>query len=169
MLKTPAHLGYLEALCETFPGAHIVHMHRDPLEIIPSGASLNTILWRMHSDPVDPHLVGRQWIERMRWTNDRALEVRGRRADIEARITDLHFADTVQDPLPQIEKIYADAGIAVSEPARQAMQDWLAEDREEPRPAHRYQPEDFGLSAGAIEESFAAYYRRFGIPRTQTS
>ena len=169
LLKTPAHLGYLEALCETFPGAHIVHMHRDPMEIIPSGASLNTTLWRMHTDPVDAQLVGRQWIERMRWTNDRALEVRGRRADIEARITDLHFTETVQDPLPQIEKIYADAGIPFPEVSRQAMQDWLAEDREEPRPAHRYQPADFGLSAGAIEESFAAYYRRFGIPRTQTS
>lgn len=163
VLKTPAHLGYLEALCETFPDLHIVHMHRDPLEIIPSGASLNTIIWRMHNDDVDPAIVGQQWVERMRWTNDRALEVRSRRDDIEARITDLYFSETVRDPLPQIEKIYADARISFLDAGREAMEAWLTADREDPRSAHRYRPEDFGLSTEGIEELFAAYKSRFGL------
>ena len=163
MLKTPAHLGYLEALFETFPDLHIVHMHRDPLEIIPSGASLNTIIWRMHNDDVDPAIVGQQWLDRMRWTNDRALEVRSRRHDIEARITDLYFAETVRDPVGQIEKVYTDAKIQFAEAGREAMESWLAEDRHDPRAAHRYSPEDFGLSVEGIEESFAAYKSRFGL------
>ncbi len=72
VLKTPAHLGYLNELLVTFPDAHVVHMHRDPADTIPSGASLNTTLWRMHADDVDPHRVGAQWIERMAWTNSQS-------------------------------------------------------------------------------------------------
>ncbi len=78
VLKTPAHLGYLDDLRARFPGVHVVHLHRDPRETIPSGASLNTVLHRMHADDVDPVRVGTEWIERMGWTNDRAaLETPG--------------------------------------------------------------------------------------------
>ena len=76
VLKTPAHLGYLDTLLAEFPDAHIVHTHRDPVDVIPSGASLNTTLWRTHCDDVDPHEVGRQWIERMGWSCDRAMAAR---------------------------------------------------------------------------------------------
>ena len=54
-----------------------MHTHRDPVDVIPSGASLNTTLWRTHCDDVDPHEVGRQWIERMGWACDRAMAVAG--------------------------------------------------------------------------------------------
>ena len=35
---------------------------------------MTTMAWRMHCDEVDPTEVGRQWIDRMGWTNDRALD-----------------------------------------------------------------------------------------------
>jgi hypothetical protein len=38
VLKTPAHLGYLPELLATFPDLHLVHMHRDARDTIPSGA-----------------------------------------------------------------------------------------------------------------------------------
>ncbi len=76
--RRPSHLGYLDTLLAEFPDAHIVHTHRDPVDVIPSGASLNTTLWRTHCDDVDPHEVGRQWIERMGWTCDRAMAARAR-------------------------------------------------------------------------------------------
>ena len=81
VLKSPAHLGYLDALLAEFPDAHVVHMHRDPRITIASGASLNTTLWRMHADNVDPHRVGAQWLERMGGTNDRAMAARDDWAD----------------------------------------------------------------------------------------
>ena len=59
-----------------FPDLHVVHLHRDPVDTIPSGASLNATLHAMHADTVDLHRVGAEWIERMGWTNDRALATR---------------------------------------------------------------------------------------------
>ena len=85
VLKTPAHLGYLEDLRARFPGLHVVHLHRDPVETIASGASLNATLHAMHADTVDLHRIGAEWIERMGWTNDRALATRAAWGDDPAR------------------------------------------------------------------------------------
>ena len=49
VLKSPAHLGYLDTLRAQFPDLHVVHMRRDPRDTIASGASLNATLHRMHA------------------------------------------------------------------------------------------------------------------------
>ncbi|MCP4905989.1 MAG: sulfotransferase, partial [bacterium] len=140
---------------------HVIHMHRDPLETIPSGASLNTALWRMHADEVDPARVGHQWIERMAWTNRRALAAREAMPGAERRFTDVRFRSAVADPLAQVQRIYDAVGIPFSEEARAAMSGWIQEDEGEKLPKHRYAAEDFGLSEALIREEFAEYSARF--------
>jgi hypothetical protein len=160
VLKTPAHLGYLDTLIAEFPDAHIVHTHRDPVDVIPSGASLNTTLWRTHCDDVDPHEVGRQWIERMGRSCDRAMEAR---AHIPAgRITDVHFADAVADPVGTAGTVLGAVGLGLTDDAVVAMEAWIEQDRKrEALPAHRYRAADFGLSEQQIRERFAGYADRF--------
>ncbi len=164
VLKTPAHLGYLDTLFATFPRAHVIHMHRDPLDTITSGASLNTTLWRMYAEDVDPARVGRQWMQRMGWTNRRALAVRDRMSDADQRFTDVWFHDAVSDPLGQVQRVYDAVGTPFSDEARTAMTAWLAEDAREKLPAHRYTPDAFGLSEREIREEFAEYASRFITP-----
>lgn len=161
VLKTPAHLGYLDELCRTFPDAHVVHLHRDPIDTIASGASLNATLWQMHADTIDPHRVGAQWIERMGWTNDRAMATRQRWGSDAAHVTDVRFLDLVRDPIGQIERVAERAGLPLDDTARTAMQQWMA-GRPSPggeRPG--YSAAAFGLSDGQINERFAAYQARF--------
>ena len=156
VLKTPAHLGYLDTLRARFPGLHLVHLHRDPQDTIPSGASLNTVLHRMHSDDVDPERVGRDWLERMGWTHDRALDTRTRWVEDPAapRVTDIAFREVVADPWPQVARVYADLGAELTGEAESSMRAWL--DRRPPDPRRpAYGPEDFGLSRGLIAERFA--------------
>jgi len=158
VLKTPAHLGYLDVLRARFPALHLVHLHRDPRDTIPSGASLNTTLHRMHSDDVDPHRIGREWLARMGWTNDRAMAVRD--GWDPARVTDVEFGDAVADPLGQAARVYDAIGLSLGPEQEAAMRHWLeVRPREAGRPA--YTAEDYGLTPEQIDERFAAYQERF--------
>ena len=115
VLKSPAHLGYLDTLRTHFPDLHVVHMHRDPRETIPSGASLNATLHAMHADNVDRDRVGAEWLQRMGWTNDRAMAARAGWSDEAARCTDVEFADAVADPIAQVARVYDSIGLAMTD------------------------------------------------------
>ncbi len=160
VLKTPAHLGYFDTLLAEFPDAHLVHAHRDPVDVIPSGASLNTTLWRTHGDHVDPHLVGAQWIERMGWSCDRALAARATIAP--EQVTDVVFTEAVADPIGTAGRVLAAVDLDLTDQSVTAMQAWLAADRaRDTLPVHRYAAEDFGLTTAQIRDRFADYIGRF--------
>lgn len=161
VLKTPAHLGYLRDLRARFPDLHLVHMHRDPLETIPSGASLNATLWGMHTDVVDCEEVGAEWIERMGWANDRALAVRAEWGDTPSLVTDIAFEDAIADPFGEVARVYAAIGVSISGDAGAAMRKWYSNRPRETVARPKYTAEEFGLSAGRINERFAVYNECF--------
>lgn len=161
VLKSPAHLGYLHVLRAQFPHLHIVHMHRDPRTTIASGASLNATLHAMHADAVDVHRVGAQWLNRMGWTNDRAMAVRDGWADEGAVVTDIGFDDAVADPIGQVARVYDAIGLPLTAQAEEAMRRWLAHrPREVPRPP--YGLENYGLRPEQVDDRFTLYNKRFG-------
>lgn len=117
-------------------------------------------LHAMHADDVDRHRVGAEWLERMGWTNDRAMATRQRWADDDFVCTDIEFADAVADPIGQVARVYDAIGVPLTGNAESAMRRWLIErPREASRPS--YAANDFGLSDAAIDERFAAYNSRF--------
>ncbi len=160
VLKSPAHLGYLDKLAAQFPDLHLVHMHRDPRTTIASGAGLNATLHAMHADAVDAHRVGAQWLERMGWTNDRAMAVRDSWGDAPI-VTDIAFNDAVHDPLPQVARVYDAIRLPLTAEAEAGMRRWLAErPREAARPP--YSLHNYGLHPEQIDERFALYHKCFG-------
>jgi hypothetical protein len=164
VLKSPAHLGYLDLLRARFADLHIVHMHRDPRTTIASGASLNATLHAMHADTVDLNRVGAQWLQRMGWTNDRAMEIRDGWVDEGARdaalVTDIAFDDAVADPIGQVARVYDAVGLPLTVEAEGAMRRWLDErPREAARPP--YELERYGLRPQQVDERFALYNKHF--------
>ena len=161
VLKSPAHLGYLDVLRAQFGDLHIVHMHRDPRATIASGASLNSTLHAMHADSVDRQRVGAQWLQRMGWTNDRAMAVRDCWADSgAARVTDIGFDDAVADPIGQVARVYDAIGVPLTVEAENAMRRWR---NDRPREATRppYGLDGYGLLPEQVDERFALYNKRF--------
>jgi hypothetical protein len=160
VLKSPAHLGYLDQLRAQFSDLHIVHMHRDPRTTIASGASLNATLHAMHADTVDLNRVGAQWLQRMGWTNDRAMATRDRWDDQAGRVTDIAFDDAVADPILQVSRLYEAVGLALTVEAEGAMRRWLDErPREAARPPYRL--ENYGLRPEQVDDRFALYNKHF--------
>ena len=162
VLKTPHHLGYADVLLNVFPGALIVQTHRDPLDSIPSLASMITALWVLVAEKVDPKEVARQWSAKMASALRRCLEVRDRHPD---RFVDVWFLDAVQDPVGQARRIYEVAGLAFTPDVERAMRAFMATNPREGRPPHQYTLEEFGLTADGIARDFEGYRQRFILNR----
>jgi hypothetical protein len=159
VLKTPMHLGYLDELFEAFPGARVIQTHRDPLETIPSVASMYLALWGLGAEKPDPLEVGRQCLERYAGALRRCL--RSRDALPAERFVDVSYRDVARDPLGAVRRIYAAAGRTLAPAAEAAMAAWVAKNPREHRPPHEYTMETFGYTRATIEHEFAEYRARF--------
>jgi hypothetical protein len=158
VLKTPHHLGYLDVLLRTLPGTKVVLTHRDPVETIPSFASLIHTLRTLMSDNPDPLVTGRQWAGKMQRMIERCMTVRARHPDL---FLDVRYRELIADPMAQIRRIYAFAELDLSRPAEEHMRAWAIENARERRPAHRYTLEQFGLTEAELRQAFAKYRAQF--------
>jgi hypothetical protein len=159
VLKTPMHLGFLELLFETFPGAQVIQTHRDPLETIPSVASMYLALWGLATEKPDPLEVGRQALERYAGALRRCLASRERLPA--ERFVDVSYRDVARDPVGAVRRIYAAVGRTLSPAAEAAMAAWVAKNPREHRPPHEYAMETFGYTRDALLREFAGYRARF--------
>ena len=162
VLKSPSHLGHLEALFKVLPGATVVHCHRHPLEAVPSYASLITTIRRPYSDAVDPSVCGRQALERTALAMERALVVRD--AEPEGTFVDVSYPALARDPVEALAGLYQHLGRRLGADVEAAMAKWLAEHPRHHQGVHRYRGADFGLEPAQVSTAFSGYLDRFGGP-----
>lgn len=162
VLKTPNHLPTMDALFKVFPDAAVIQTHRDPLQTIPSLCSFVHTLWDIYSDRADPAEAGRHWSAKMAKALNSAMNVRDQMPA--GRFCDVSFSDTVTRPMDVIEAIYAFIGMPLTSEVKQAMQQWLAENRRDKRAAHAYSAAQFGLSDEQLKLDFAQYRQRWVLP-----
>jgi hypothetical protein len=159
VLKAPTHLGSLELLFETFPGARVIQTHRDPLETIPSVASMYFALWGLATEKPDALEIGRQCLDRYAGTQRRCLAAR-EHLPAEAFV-DVRYRDVARDPIAAVRRIYEAVERPLTPAAEAAMRAWVEANPREHRPPHEYSMETFGLTREAIEREFADYRARF--------
>lgn len=161
LLKSPSHLGQLDALFETFPNATLVHCHRDPVTTTASIAQLSEAGRRMYSDREDPRTMGlyvlKHWSGLMRCYMQQRLLL-----EQSHRFVDVGFKEICDKPMGAIERVYAAADITLTAQARSNMQQWEVANPLGKHGQHRYLLERFGLSAEEIRAEFSGYLARFG-------
>lgn len=158
LLKAPQHLHTLHLLLDVFPKAQVILTHREPAQTIPSMASMAHTLWQMYSDNPDPKAAGEQWNSRMARGIRHTLQVRDQQPA--ERFLDIHFADTVNQPMAVLEKIYAFANLPFTYKARADAQKWLGQNGREKRASHDYSLERFGLNEAQMTEDYKEYRAR---------
>ena len=165
LLKAPSHCAELASLLDAFPDACIVHLHRDIVETIASGASLFAVFRSTYSDAVDPHDVGRFQTEQTALWLDRALAFRERDAARwrDARFVDLDYRALVADPIGAARRVYEAIGAELPPEVAARFEQYGSANRQHARGPHRYDASIFGLDAGALRERFARYEERFGL------
>jgi hypothetical protein len=162
VLKTPGHLGYVDTLFSVFPGARVIQTHRDPLETIPSSASMNHALWKLYSEEEGSSDAGAQIQERLAWATRRCMESRERLGD--DRFVDVWFQDALREPIAEITRAYGIFGIEMTSDARESIEKWRTDHPRNERPAHDYALADYGLTEEGIKAAFSAYRTRFIEP-----
>lgn len=160
VLKAPAHTAELASLLKVFPDACIVHLHRDVVQTVTSGASLFAVFRSTYSDTVDPADVGAYQLETTAAWFDRALAARD--ANPDARIVDLAFPELAADPLATARKLCAAFDVPWNTATEEAASARLAELNTQ-HGAHRYAPQDFGLDPDQIRERLSGYAARVGL------
>jgi hypothetical protein len=159
--KTPHHLENLDALLSVFPGARVLHTHRDPQKVVPSFCSMMAHGRGVFSDDVDSLAVGRQLHQKSLAGVTLAMQARERLpADA---FHDIAYRDLVADPMKQIRHIYDFLGLSLSSETERAMQSWRSGNPQDKHGVHRYRLEDFGLDRERLRSDFAPYRARFAI------
>jgi hypothetical protein len=160
ILKAPAHTAELPALLAAFPDAFVVHLHRDVVQTVTSGASLFAVFRSTYSDHVDAAEVGRYQLDTTALWFERAM--RARDAHPHATVIDVAFTELVADPLAVARAVCRAGDVPWDDATEAALHTRLHELREQ-HGAHRYAPQDFGLDPDEIRARFADYRSRFGL------
>lgn len=161
ILKTPAHLMWLDTLLAVFPDALVVQTHRDPTKVLASVSSLMYALRSSVSDDVDAHAIGREQLEHWTWGLQRTLTAREQLPD--DRVVDVRFRDTLEDPVGTVQRIREHFGLPTTGAVEAGVRDYLAANPRTKHGVHDYTLDDFGLDEATTRAAFGAYNERFGI------
>ncbi len=165
VLKAPDHINALPALFEIYPDAFVVFLHRDPLKVLGSSASLATMLRSAFSRTVDPFQTGADEARILGENIRKIMEFRDRHPSLATRLIDVQYLDVLRDPMAVVRRIYHRSGPSLSLNAESQMLDFLKGIRSDKAPRHVYRLADFGLDSAGENPQFSAYCRRFAIER----
>jgi hypothetical protein len=152
LLKCPAYSDMVEALLEVFPDARLICLSRDPAKVVASSASLVVEQRRIHSDTVEPHAVGAEWLSRTAARQARVDAFRQARSEVPA--FDLHYDEISADWVGVMHRLYSFLGLPLDEPALSAMQRYMA--RAKAHRGHHYALEDYGLDGASVRAAFGS-------------
>lgn len=161
IMKSPVHTGALDALIKEFPGATLVHCHRDLGEVMPSFCKLIEGTWRLYADSVDTRQEGHALLNACALEMDKYLKIRGGLGESVA-IYDVAYSQLVADPMPIIREIYRRAGRPLGDDSVQAMLAWNEKNPKDMFGKHVYGNDRYGLTAEAIGSAFRGYIEEFG-------
>lgn len=164
LLKSPDHIAAIDAILKIHKDACIVHIHRDPVKSVSSWASLNLCYRGVYYRYVDTHELGHQVLNRL--ANDLDRYMIERESYAAERFLDMQYADLIKDPVKTVRQIYDHFGFQITGEAERRMRAFMSANPRHKHGVHRYEPEDFGLTAKMIRRRFQKYIDSFKVSST---
>jgi hypothetical protein len=162
VLKCPFHTWFLADLVRVYPEARFIHLHRDPVESVVSTASLCRTVRGARSDSLDLSEIGELWHRRISVRSEELAASRDELLDGRP-VLDLPYRELVADPPAAMRRACEFLGLPFSAEFQAGIGEHLRRHRAGVHGAHRYTPEEFGLSADAIRSATSDYRTRFGV------
>ena len=152
LLKSPGYTSHELEVLQVFPDARFVMAHRSPLRTLPSMCTLVAHFRRAYGTSApDARLL----VEHAAASTDAQLAIR--RAHPDLPLLDVRFEDIVGNLPDVVERIYAHAGMTLTDGARAAMLRWDAENAMHKHGAFRYSLEDVGLDEREVLGRMSGY------------
>ncbi len=153
LLKSPSYSAHELDILQVFPDARFVMAHRSPLRTLPSMCTLVAHFRRAYGTSTpDPKVL----FEHAASSMDAQQAIR--RAHPDLPLLDVRFEDVVGDLSGVVERIYAHAGMTLTDGAHADMLRWDAENAMHKHGAFTYSLEDVGLDEREIRERMSGYF-----------
>jgi len=153
LLKSPFHLGQEVELTRVFPDATQLFTHRPPVQFLSSMCSLMSSYMKWHTDHTQ--VDGRSVVAGFAYSMDRHFAYRER--DPAPSFLDLDYRAVTADGPTCVRDIYEHLGLPLSVASREAMLGWEHDNPIHKHGAHRYAPEDFGITEEFIHDQCRRY------------
>jgi hypothetical protein len=151
LLKCPQYTADPQSVMNAFPDAHLLCLSRDPVAVVGSSASLVTQQRRIHSDAVDPHAIGREWLGNTVLRARRMAEFRA--ANRHVPQLDLRYEEVGRDWRAAVARIYAFLGWQLPPQVLARMSRYLSSAKA--HRGHRYNLTEFGLTEEGVRSALA--------------
>lgn len=164
ILKSPYSILHLREILQVYPDAGFIWTHRDPVKALSSVVNLlGTLFWCRSDQPFMGDTLAS-------YTNaDLAAQLINQPIDWLAsgelppdRLFNIQYADFIDNPLAEIERLYRFYNIELSAPGRAAMQAYVDANPRESRPQHRYNAGPDTL-VSRERQTFARYQSYFNV------
>jgi len=163
-LKYPNHLVAMDAILQVYPDARFVMTHRDPVQTLASIAKMTANLRGLcTAEPSDKQEVGRDMLHFIQRHIDRIMAFDA--GPQGSRVVHVDYYALVEHPVREMRTIHAGIGVDTPEEVAASVGAWHAANPKNARGRNDYALAQYGLDDAAVAEQFAAYMRRFAIPR----
>jgi hypothetical protein len=164
VLKCPDHVFTLDAILASYPDARFVFVHRHPAAVLASVAKLTVALRAPFTRRIDKFAIGDQVSQRWLQGADAILDAAA--ALPAKRVLHLHHREVTVEPLAALDRLYRHFDLPFEAPARARIAAFVADRPQGGYAANRYDPTEFGLDLGRLNERFERYIRAFAEPAT---
>lgn len=156
VFKSPIHLWSADHISNVLPDTCFVHIHRDPLSVIPSICSFVAMGRGALSDQVDLQHIGNQVLSRWSKAINKTLEVRQQNSSL--RFLDIHYKHFIEDPIEVVRKIYSYFDYDFTEKMEGNLVSYIRKPSKAGQGKHKYSLQQFGLNEEEVREIFRDYY-----------
>ncbi|MEU6860556.1 sulfotransferase [Glycomyces sp. NPDC046736] len=155
MLKHPDCLAETAAIHDVFPDAKFVWTHRDPHTVMGSMCSMAESLAYLHNHPksVDPHEIGRTWLQVLPDMIERARRERIRMPR-EATV-DVAYHAMMADPFTYVPGLFEQLDLKWTDADERNLEESLNRPRDQR--GHEYSMVHYGLDPAMIDDAFGDY------------
>ena len=165
LLKSPVHLHNLPTLFETYPDAHVVITHRDPLAIIASVTSLIATLRSISSHHVDALEIAQENAELYSRSLRRLLPDTPQTAHLPSnQVHHVTYQELISNPMRTIERLYERVGHPLTADDRDELSKTVSARSARSGGAHDYDVSRLGLDLAALRQELAEYQAHFDVP-----